>query len=242
MSEAMLLGGFAGFVTIIGILMVKAWHRQALAYSHCINSFAAGLILTAAIVALFPEALEANRQAPVYVLAGFAAFLILEIFLVLHSGAEVHYPQRTQSAARGMVFFWGLFLHSLLDGAVIAVGYATAPKIGLVTALAVIAHELPEGVTTFSLLLEKISERKAMILSLAVAVATPVGVLVGLPFLPALQPSFLGAALGLVAGSFLYIAASDIVPEIREGKAAQNVAFLLAGALSLALLQHFIGH
>lgn len=241
MREAILLGCLAGLATVLGIVMVKMWHERALLYSHYINSFAAGLIVTAALSALLPDALRMNPHASLYAVGGFAAFLTLENFLVMHSGAEVHYSQASRSAARGMVFFWGLFLHSFLDGLVIAVGFATSARIGLVTALAVIGHEVPEGVTTFSLLLRKISERKTVVLSLAVAVATPVGVLVGLPLLPALEPSFMGAAVAAVAGSFLYLAASDIVPEIREEKALQNTAFLLLGVVFMALIHHLLG-
>ncbi len=240
MWQPVLFGGLAGAVTVVGILLIRLWHEQALRYSHYINSFAAGLILTAAVSVLLPRSLEANEHAPLYVLAGFTAFLILEAFLVMHSGAEVHYPERRRLAARGMVFFWGLFFHSLLDGLIIAVGFATGPKLGLVTALAVVAHELPEGVTTFSLLLQRIDERKAMALALAVALATPAGALVGVTLLPALEPAFMGAVLAVVAGSFLYIAACDIVPEIREEKAVQNTAFLVAGMLFLAVLHHFV--
>ncbi|MHC5033474.1 MAG: ZIP family metal transporter [Planctomycetota bacterium] len=237
---AIVFAAFAGAVTVAGILLLKAWHREALRYSHYINSFAAGLILAAAISALLPRALSLNEHAPLLCVAGFAAFLVLESFLVMHSGAEVHYPQRT--AARGMVYFWGLFIHSLLDGIIIAVGFAAGHRVGLMTSLAVIGHELPEGVTTFSLLLQKIEERRALVMSLAVAVATPAGAVVGVAVLPALREGFVGAALAVVAGSFLYIAASDIVPEIREEKAIPNTAFLVAGIALLAILHHLVAH
>jgi ZIP family zinc transporter/zinc and cadmium transporter len=240
MAQSILFGALAGAVTLAGILIIRFWRAQALRYSHYINSFAAGLILTAAVSALLPHAIESNQHAPLYAMAGFVAFLILESFLVMHSGAEVHYPQRRD--ARAVVYFWGLCLHSLLDGVIIALGFAAGPRVGLVTALAVIGHELPEGVTTFSLLMQRISERRALAMSVAVALATPAGALLGVLALPALAPTFMGAAVGVVAGSFLYVAASDIVPEIREEKAVQNAAFLVAGVLFLALLHHFLAH
>ena len=170
----------AGLLTLVGIVTIKLFHDQALRYSHYINSFAAGIILTVAIASLLPHAVEQNRHAGLYALGGFAAFLVLETFLVLHSGAEVHYPERSNGAARGIVFFWGLFLHSLLDGVIIAAAFAGGNRIGLVTTLAVVSHELPEGITTFALLLRKLKERTAMSLAIAVALATPVGGLIGL--------------------------------------------------------------
>jgi ZIP family zinc transporter/zinc and cadmium transporter len=189
---------------------------------------------------LLPRGLTYNEEASLYALGGFVAFLILETFLVVHSGAEVHYPDR-RGAAKGYVFFWGLFLHSLLDGLIIAVGFATDYRVGLVTAFAVISHEFPEGISTFSLLLQNISGRRAMVLALMVALATPAGGLIGLALLPAAE-SVMGALMGLVVGSFIYIAATDIVPEIREQKGLQNTVALAAGCLFLIVVHHFVAH
>ncbi len=240
MWQTIVFSGLAGLITIVGILLTKWWHQASLRYSHYINSFAAGLILTTALIELLPRGLEYSEHASLYALGGFVAFLILETFLVMHSGAEVHYPHR-RSAAKGFVFFGGLFSHSLLDGLIIAIGFAADYKVGLITALAVISHEFPEGITTFSLLRQNISDRKATVLGVAVALATPAGGLIGLAFLGAPQ-SVMAAATGLVVGSFLYIAATDIVPEIREDKAIQNTIALAAGSLFLIVLHEFLAH
>jgi zinc transporter ZupT len=240
MWQTIVFSGLAGLITISGIFLTKSWHRSSLRYSHYINSFAAGVILTTALIELLPRGLKYSEDAPLYVLVGFVAFLILETFLVVHSGAEVHYPHR-RGTAKGLVFFWGLFFHSLLDGLIIAIGFATDYHIGLVTALAVISHEFPEGITTFSLLRQNINDRKATVLGVAVALATPAGGLIGVAVLPAPE-SVMGAATGLVVGSFLYVAATDIVPEIREEKAFQNIVALTAGSLFLIVMHHFLAH
>jgi zinc and cadmium transporter len=240
MWSTIIFSCLAGLVTIWGILITRMWRRSSLRYSHYINSFAAGIILTTALMELLPRGLTYNEDAPLYAIGGFVAFLILETFLVVHSGAEVHYVGR-RGAAKGVVFFWGLFLHSLLDGVIIAIGFATDYRVGLLTALAVISHEFPEGITTFSLLLQNLSDRKAIVLAVMVALATPAGGLIGLAVLPAPE-SVLGAATGLVVGSFVYIAATDIVPEIREEKAIQNTVALAAGSLFLIVMHHFLAH
>jgi zinc transporter ZupT len=240
MWQTIVFSGLAGLITIVGILLTKSWHRASLRYSHYINSFAAGIILTTALTELLPRGLEYSEHASLYALGGFVAFLILETFLVVHSGAEVHYPQR-RSAAKGFVFFWGLFFHSLLDGLIIAVGFATDYEVGLITALAVISHEFPEGITTFSLLRQNISDQKATLLGVAVALATPAGGLIGVAFFPAPE-SVMAAAMGLVVGSFLYVAATDIVPEIREEKATGNTVALVAGSLFMIALHQFLAH
>jgi zinc and cadmium transporter len=240
MWSTIIFSCLAGLVTIWGILITLMWRRSSLRYSHYINSFAAGIILTIALMELLPRSLTYNEDAPLYALGGFVGFLILETFLVVHSGAEVHYDRR-RGSAKGLIFFRGLFLHSLLDGLIIAVGFATDHRLGLLTALAVMGHEFPEGITTFSLLLQNLGQRKAIGLAFAVALATPAGGLMGLAVLPAPE-SVMGAAIGLVVGSFVYIAATDIVPEIREEKAIQNTIALAAGSLFLIVLHHFLGH
>jgi len=241
MTHTILASSIAGMLTIVGILMLKLAHRYALRYSHYINSFAAGLILAAAISALLPQAIrEGRHNAGVWALGGFAVFLILETFLVFHSGAEVHYSSAEARKARGVVFFWGLFLHSLLDGIIIAIGFAAGPGVGLVTALAVVSHELPEGITTFSLLLSRMSGRQALLMSLAVALATPTGGLVGLGLLPVLTPSLTAGAAAFVAGSFVYVAATDMVPEIREEHSGPNIIAMLAGMAFLVFLHQLI--
>jgi len=243
MWQPILFSVMAGLITIIGVLMVRAWRQVALRYSHYINSFAAGIILTAAVTVLLPRAADSvGERAGLYALAGFLAFLLLETFLIFHSGSEVHYEARTQREARGLVFFWGLSLHSLLDGVVIAVGFATSPRLGMVTTLAVVSHELPEGITTFSLLADRLAEKTALGMALAVAVATPLGGLIGAVSLPALTAEPMGAALALVAGSFLYIAATDIVPEIREEHPAGNIACMVLGVLFIAVVHLFVHH
>jgi zinc transporter ZupT len=237
--ETVLFSGLAGLITLTGVVLVKLWHRYALRYSHLINSFAAGLILTAGMTVLFPRSVEKiGHQAGLYVVGGFAVFLILETLLVFHSGAEFHYGPR--SRARGLVFFWGLFLHSLLDGVAIAVGFATSFELGILTSIAVISHELPEGITTFSLLLDKLSVRTALRMAIAVALATPVGGVVGTGLLQMLSADFMGIALALVSGSFLYIAATDIVPEIREEKAGRSIACMILGIAFLAIVHQFL--
>ena len=243
MWETLVLTTFAGLLTILGIFLIKVGRRHALRYSHYVNSFAAGLILAAALAALLPQAVEGlKEQVGVYVLAGFAAFLVMETLLVFHSGAEVHYDPHSARVARGAVYFSGLLLHSLLDGVVIALGFAASQRIGIVMSLAVVTHELPEGITTFSLLLDKVSERTAMLLALAVALATPAGGVLGLALRPVLSTDLMAGVVAVVAGSFLYIAATDIIPEIREQQPVRNTAFMVAGIVFLMIAEHFLGH
>ena len=227
----------AGASTILGIIMVILKERWVLKHSHYVNSFAAGLILGIAFFHLFPESLELSENAVLFTFIGFLLFYVLENVMVLHSGSEIHFkvksnPQHT----KGMVMFSGLFFHSLLDGIIIGVGFEVDPRVGLLTSLGVILHELPEGVTTFSLLINSIKEKTALKLSIAVALATPLGALISLAFIGDLSESVVGLLLAMAGGSFLYIGASDLIPETHEEKGLENAAFLLLGVLFLYLL------
>jgi len=227
----------AGLSTIFGIIMVILKERWVLKHSHYVNSFAAGLILGIAFFHLFPESLELSENALLFIFIGFLLFYLLENVMVLHSGSEIHFKEKgNPQHAKGMVMFSGLFFHSLLDGIIIGVGFEIDPKVGLLTSLGVILHELPEGVTTFSILIASIKRKTALKLSVAVALATPVGALISLAFVGGLSEGIVGLLLAMAGGSFLYIGASDLIPETHEEKGFQNAGFLLLGVLLLYLL------
>ncbi len=225
-------GAIAGAATLAGIFVVLWKHHLALRYSHYVNSFAAGVLLTIALVHLLPEAVELREGSLFVVLLAFLAFYLLEAVLVFHSGSAIHF---TDACARnvhnkGVVIFGGLFIHSLVDGVIIATGFEASFELGVLTAAGVILHELPEGITSFALMLRSMSRRSAFYLSLGVALATPAGAAAGLAFLGGISASTLGVMMAVAGGSFLYVAASDLIPETHERNVLQNVFFLLAGA------------
>jgi len=231
----------AGLSTILGIIMVILKERLVLKHSHYVNSFAAGLILGIAFFHLFPESLELTENALLFIFIGFLLFYLLECVMVLHSGSEIHFKEKNNPHhAKAKVMFSGLFLHSLLDGIIIGVGFEIDPKVGLLTSLGVILHELPEGVTTFSLLITSIKKKTALKLSIAVALATPLGALISLTFIGGLSETIVGLLLAMAGGSFLYIGASDLIPEIHEEKGFENAGFLLLGVLFLYSLSKAI--
>ncbi len=231
----------AGLSTILGIIMVIYNERWVLKHSHYVNSFAAGLILGIAFFHLFPESLKLSENALLFIFMGFLLFYLLETIIVLHSGSEIHFKEKDDPHhAKGMVMFSGLFLHSLLDGIIIGVGFQIDPKLGLIASLGVILHELPEGVTSFSLLIGSIKRKTALKLSIAVALATPLGALISLTFLGDLSKATVGLLLAMAGGSFLYISASDLIPETHEEKGFRNAGFLLLGVLFLYSLSRVI--
>ena len=235
-------GAVAGVATLAGVWLVSLGGEKVLRYSHYLNSFAAGAMLSISFFHLVPHAQEhAGDRALLYVFAGFLVFYLLETFLTFHSGAEIHYGAGQRARTRGTVAFWGLFFHSLLDGVIIGVGFEVDPSLGIVAALGIILHELPEGITTFSILIDSIGRKKALAMSTAVALATPLGAASGILGLDALPGHVLGMLIAAAAGSFLYIAASDLIPETHGEGGVRNAGCLIGGATALYFLSKLIG-
>lgn len=229
--NALIYGGIAGFSTLCGILLVL-WKRDlAVRYSHFVNSFAAGALITLALAHLLPESVELVDDALVVALAAFIGFYLLEAGLVFHSGAAIHYLEHGTHAIRDKapIIFSGLLLHSLIDGVIIAVGFEVSLELGLFAAAGVILHELPEGVTSFALMLRSMTRRRALALSVAVALATPIGAAIAFGPLEGLGETGVGIMMAIAGGSFLYVAASDMIPETHERDSVRNMIFFLAG-------------
>lgn len=240
-SSIIFYSAIAGLSTMLGIALVIMREEWVIRYSHYVNSFAAGLILGVAFFHLFPESLELSKNALLFIFAGFLVFYLLENVMVLHSGSEIHFSEKKNPHhAKGMVMFSGLFFHSLIDGVIIGVGFEIDPKLGLLTSLGIISHELPEGVTSFSLLVTSIARKTAMKMAIAVALATPLGAILSLAFIGGLSESTVGLLLAMAGGSFLYIGASDLIPETHEKGGIANALFLLLGVLCLFSLSKMI--
>jgi ZIP family zinc transporter/zinc and cadmium transporter len=240
-TSTLVYGTVAGAATLAGISIVLWKHDLALRYSHYINSFAAGVLLTIALLHLIPESVELSENALLIVLVAFLAFYLLEAVLVFHSGSAIHFTDAhaRDRHSKGITLFSGLFIHSLIDGIIIATGFEASHALGLFTAIGVILHELPEGVTSFALMMRSMSRKRAFYLSLAVGLATPVGAAVGLGILGFLSESALGIMMAIAGGSFLYVAASDLIPETHERNVLQNMVFLFLGGGIFYLLGMF---
>ena len=190
-------GLIAGLATLSGIYVMRRKQEWALQNSHYVNSFTAGLILALVFFHLMPEAIELSELASYpAIFIGFFTFYLLENFVVIHSGSEIHYcldededeSTSPHFASRlGLMAFSGLAFHSVIDGIIIGVGFEISPEIGFLAAMAVIIHEVPEGVTSFALI-NRTMPNQANILSIIVAIATPAGALFSIFFIGFLLP------------------------------------------------------
>ncbi|MBT4384375.1 ZIP family metal transporter [Candidatus Peregrinibacteria bacterium] len=232
----LIYSAIAGSATLLGFaltLYAKGWVKK---YSYAIVSLAAGVLLGTAFFHLLPEASEMlGEDVFLWLLVGFVAFFLIEALIGFHACREGE--EHCHAHVLGPVAGAGLFFHSLLDGVTIAVSHEIDPRLGLMTAIAVFVHELPEGIFTFSILKHgKMEFAKAKKMTVAVALATPFGTLITLLFAPELSEHVLGILLGVAAGSFLYISASDLVPESHKSRSIKISLFLVLGLLIVYFL------
>jgi zinc and cadmium transporter len=238
-ANVLVFSSVAGAATMVGIAMVLAAGRWTEKYSGYIVSAAAGFLVAITAAHVLPEALELNGFAPLWFVAGFVVFFAAEHVITIHACGH----KECDHEGMGLVAAAGIGLHSLFDGVAIGVGFEVDFSLGMLTASAVILHELPEGVFTYAILINSgADKRKSIIYSILVAVATPIGaVLTFLLFRQWVNEAVLGALLGLVGGTFIYIGASDLTPEAHRGRSAANIVMLVlgaAGAIGLGRLAH----
>ena len=204
-------------------------------------SYAVGTLLGVALLALLPEALASLPPGPALatLLAGVLSFFLLEKLVLwrhCHTGheCEVH----TSSAASLVII--GDAFHTFVDGALIAAAVLTSIPLGATTAIAVAAHEIPQEVGDFAILLHAgYSRGRAFTLNILSAAG---GVLGALAMLRASQwvPQVLPYVLSFAAGSFLYVAMADLIPDLHrggvEGGPAKQLLLIGAGILTIVLL------
>ncbi len=245
MLTLLLYGLIASLLSLAGGFIVLFRAKTALKFITWLITFAAGAFLAVAFLDLLPEAVEMAEE-PHYVfiasLAGFFLFFTLERLIMRyfpkHKEGETH-DDHTESLPPLLVL--GDTLHNFLDGIAIAIAFAVEPPLGLATALAVAAHEIPQEIGDFAILLDQgWSKMKIAVVNIASSLATLAGVAIGY-FAVQFFEGWLPYLLGGTAGIFIYIASSDLIPEIHH-RAGHNHAYrvLLTFLASLLIVGYLI--
>lgn len=178
--------------------------------------FGAGALLAAAFFDLLPEALQGqNIHLILYaVLAGFLGFFLLERSATWFHQHHEHAANRDKT--HGKLIITGNILHNAIDGVALGAAFLVDIPTGVITTLAIASHEIPKEIAEFGLLLAKgYSARKTLAMNIAAALAT-ITTTVGTFIIGKTEPIPLAPLLGVTAGFFIYIAASDIIPDIHE--------------------------
>lgn len=182
-----------------------------------LTSFAAGVLVTTALIDLLPEALEhlqetGSQDVFTPVLAAIIAFFLLERSLLWF-----HHHHGTHDIKPGIwMVTLGDGLHNFIDGVAIASMFMISPALGITTALAVAAHEIPQEIADFSILLSRgLSRSKALLFNASSALTAFVGALLTYFVGDFIEP-YLGSITAFTAGMFIYIALSDLIPELHH--------------------------
>ena len=222
----------AAAADVAGAAVVTSAHRYGRAPLRFCVALGAGFMLAAAFVRMLPESAQVPH-AFLFVLVGYFGIHLFEHAVAphFHFGEEVHADAFLKPSA-GVLALLGLAAHTLFDGVAIAAGFMIDPALGTLLFLAVVLHKLPEGFTIASIVLATGRSRGAALTAgLALGVLTVLGAL-GTSLL---AHERVGYALALSAGVTIYVAASDLIPEVnREGGSA--LVWTVFGGLLLFVL------
>jgi zinc and cadmium transporter len=233
-----ILGSIGGLLTAALMLLVRHDLRTRLV--PWLVSYAVGTLLGASLFNLLPEALETlpTQRAMYMLVAGILTFFVLEkVVLWRHCHDEEECAAHKRAASLVVV---GDAVHTFVDGAVIAAATLVSPGLGVTTALAVAAHEIPQEVGDAAILLSAgYSRRAALALNLASAGGGVLGALLMLMF-AASAPSVIPPVLAFASGAFLYVAMADLIPSLHQGRfdagSFRQLALIVLGLVTLALL------
>ena len=233
------LGSLGGLLTASTFLLLGDGLRVRLV--PWLISYAVGTLLGVSLLALLPEALEHVPAATALgtLLAGVLVFFLLEkLVLWRHCHDSQECEVHTSSAASLVIV--GDAFHTFVDGAVIAAAVVTSVPLGVTTALAVAAHEIPQEVGDVAILLRAgYSRTGAFTVNLMSAAGGIVGAL-GMLFASQWLPDLLPYVLSFAAGSFLYVAMSDLIPDLHrgglEGGPLRQLLLIGAGIFTITLI------
>jgi zinc and cadmium transporter len=235
--------------------------RRAAVLPHLV-SFATGALLGAALLGLLPHAIQAAglenaHRIGLTLLFGILVFFLLEKFVLWrhchvevcegHEDQHVHgqVTDQHRDAASARLILMGDGFHNALDGVLIAAAFMTDVHLGIVTALAVIVHEIPQEVGDLAILLHGgMSRGKALLLNLATSLTSVLGGVIAF-FALGTALRFLPYAIALATSSFLYIAVADLIPGLHRrvdpGSGIRQITLIVAG-VALIYFTHATMH
>jgi zinc and cadmium transporter len=208
-------------------------------------SYAIGALLGAVFLDILPEAMETGSSAAAVsgtVLAGILLFFTLEKLLLWrhchHDGCEVH--EHNAHGRSGTMIMVGDTFHNFVDGVIIAAAFLADTHLGIVTALAIIAHEIPQEVGDFLILLHSgYSKAQALRINLLSSLAMLAGGVLAYFALQSVQ-SVVPTLLALAAASMIYVAVADLIPGLHKRThlrdTAQQVALIALGVGTIYLI------
>jgi zinc transporter ZupT len=231
---SLLLGAIAALADVVGgLILVRA--RGVERYLRYFVALGAGFLMATAVLEMAPESLRLSpKLGPVLIMAGYCAVHLLEhtINAHFHFGEETH-AHEFVSGRTGYSVMGGLSVHALFDGVAIGSGFVVSSSLGYLIFLAILLHKMPEGFTMASVMLASGRSRSMAFYSAVVlAAATLAGVMV-----IELVPQWLPYGLPVSAGVALYVAATDLVPEVNREPGIRMALVFFAGVAGFLVLR-----
>jgi len=233
---------FAFVATLCGGLLALRFKDKL----HLILGFSAGAVIGVAFFDLLPESIElggkffSSLTVTSIVALGFLIYLVLDRVVFLHAHDYEGHEHGSEQAheSRGILGAGSLSIHSFLDGVAIGLAFQVSAAIGAIVAVAVLTHDFSDGINTVNLILKNKGERKNAFRWLIVDAAAPVLGAASTLFFH-LPEQILSIVLALFAGFFLYIGASDLIPESHHAHPKfLTTAMTIAGAAVLYIAIH----
>ena len=205
-------------ISLIGVFTLslnKDFLRRSVSF---LVSLAVGALFGNAIIHLVPEtfeSFESSSEAGFFIILGILIFFVLEKFFHWHHHHEpVGHTHSINPVGRIVLFADGV--HNFLDGVIIGAAYLVSPEIGIATTIAVILHEIPQEIGDFGVLIfAGYTRTKALLVNFLSALVSFAGVFFAF-FLGGVSNALIPALIAISAGSFIYIAGSDLVPELQK--------------------------
>lgn len=226
--------------SLVGSFFLLLRRKLTESFSEGLINFAAGVLIAVAFLDLFPEALEEAGGANIFIPAfvGFVGFFFAERFIQLFHHHHGHGEKPTT-----FLVIAGDGVHNFIDGVAITASFLTSVPLGITTSLAVAAHEIPQEIADMGVLLANgLSKKKALILNFLSALTALLGALLAFYFSEFVETK-LYIFLSLTAGFFIYISASDLIPQIHEkylvNKKFNHVSIFVLGIAAVYLFTRF---
>lgn len=203
-------------IAAVGSVLLFMQRAQLQRILYALVSLSAGTLLGAAFFHLLPESLEDGpvESTLITVVVAFVSFYLIEKFVLWHHCHEADCEHDRKSL--GHMNLLGDSIHNFLDGLIIAAAFIADPALGVVTTIAVASHELPQEIGDFGVLLHAgWKYQRALVANVLVALTVVAGGIVGF-FLSEASEELAHMMMPFAAGAFLYVAASDLIPETRR--------------------------
>lgn len=241
--------GYWALITFITPLIIAVLPFARVGISeralHLMLGFSAGILGGVTFVDILPEAFSVAQQMsllPIYVPSGvgigFFILLVVERYIITTNeihGGHFHIHGKPLDKHHGLMGVSALTFHGFMDGFVIPIGFSAGAQVGIIVTVAVAIHQIPDSFAALSLAMSSTdSKSQAFRYVLATALDTPIGILIGLLFVD-LGAFMMPLGLGLSAGTFIYVSATDLIPELQHEARSLLVVFSMAAGFILVM-------